>query len=486
MSSLAPVFFPAVPAGEGKVNATALDATLASIIDKVNQIVAAVNAPRRSDGWLVDGSIGLRHISPECVAEVQRVIAALLTLRQSFVTNYDPRQTIVEAPTVAEVDGTVTFVLGQAAPVPAFSVPLTIQGIHGTPYEMILRLRSVARPAPIAPSLTGYSPGNRILSTPFAVLAQAAEVVGVTAPSGKYIINADHFVRMLVGDISGGNSNRRMFTDGIIETFAVGAVGFRQAVWSVDHWVALGNDATIHTSPDGVEWTAGATLTGGTPHRIKVSGYIVMVVMQPFVVRVSVDGGFTWLPDAYTPFGTVAGRVVADVGMTTSADMYAVGDYGGDVAGVAHALVSALPAPPTAWTRTIFTGTKRILNIYGKSPEYIHLPDPKPWYHYSVSGGSSWSQQSTNIVGLDLGNVMARSTVRNKNLFGLTDGTIWQENTLSTWTILATMPVAPSAIADANGETYVTQGTAGVSKITTTGIEVVMTGLNAVELGVRT
>ena len=57
-----------------KVNLAALDAVLAQISDKLNELIIAVDVSTRDDNTLADSSIEPRHLSREAYMEITAIV----------------------------------------------------------------------------------------------------------------------------------------------------------------------------------------------------------------------------------------------------------------------------------------------------------------------------------------------------------------------------------------------------------------------------
>ena len=91
MSSVAPLAAPTVASGPDKVNALALDAQLAAITAKINQLIAAINVVLGADNTLQDGHVRLRMLAASTVAGIKETIAAIVDLRTQLAESpYDP------------------------------------------------------------------------------------------------------------------------------------------------------------------------------------------------------------------------------------------------------------------------------------------------------------------------------------------------------------------------------------------------------------
>lgn len=92
MSSVAPLIAPTVASGSDRVNALALDAQLAAIASKINQLIAAINVAFGDDNTIRSGHVRLRMLAASAVASIQEAVAALVDLRKQFGVTYDAAQ----------------------------------------------------------------------------------------------------------------------------------------------------------------------------------------------------------------------------------------------------------------------------------------------------------------------------------------------------------------------------------------------------------
>lgn len=81
MSSVARLVAPTVPSGSDRVNALALDAQLAAIASKINQLIAAINVAFGDDNTIRSGHVRLRMLAASAVASIQEAITAVKDLR---------------------------------------------------------------------------------------------------------------------------------------------------------------------------------------------------------------------------------------------------------------------------------------------------------------------------------------------------------------------------------------------------------------------
>jgi len=272
MSSLSPYAALTVPTGTGLVNAVALDAVLAQLTGQLNAVIVAMEVIREGRGRFKAGTVSARQLSDECNTLLTGIIQLIVDLRKQYADNYDPRQQITTPPTSYDTSDVVTFALGQAAPSPAFSAPMTLDGILGKQYAMTLRLRSVARKATIAPNLPfALNTENRIVvSSSNAV--EGSETVGVTWPDKTLSINAvvDPFYFVVKTDNAGATANDQF----ALPLVAVGAYSM-EVDWgdgTLSYITAWNDAAATHTYPvagtytikiSGLcrEWSFGQTVT---------------------------------------------------------------------------------------------------------------------------------------------------------------------------------------------------------------------------------
>ena len=93
MSSVTPLVAPTIASGTDKVNAMALDAQLAAITSKINQIIAAINVAFGNDNTLRSEHVRLRMLAASAVAGIQAAITAITDLRTQIGSeNIDPLQ----------------------------------------------------------------------------------------------------------------------------------------------------------------------------------------------------------------------------------------------------------------------------------------------------------------------------------------------------------------------------------------------------------
>ena len=62
-----------------RVNVVQLDATLASCVAKINEVITALDETLRDDDTLDDGVILPEHLNEEVIAEVSALVAAAVT-----------------------------------------------------------------------------------------------------------------------------------------------------------------------------------------------------------------------------------------------------------------------------------------------------------------------------------------------------------------------------------------------------------------------
>lgn len=95
MSSVAYLTAPTVPAGSDCVHARQLDALLKAIVDRINQLIAALNVMRDGDhAWIKERSVRWRMFSEDARRELRVIIAALKTMRQTrriIYSVFDPQ-----------------------------------------------------------------------------------------------------------------------------------------------------------------------------------------------------------------------------------------------------------------------------------------------------------------------------------------------------------------------------------------------------------
>lgn len=93
MSSPAILVAPTVAAGLGLVNAASVDATFALIVNKINELIAAINETFDSTNTVEDLHVRLRMLAPTAAATIQETADALVDLRNQLGGGYwDPGQ----------------------------------------------------------------------------------------------------------------------------------------------------------------------------------------------------------------------------------------------------------------------------------------------------------------------------------------------------------------------------------------------------------
>lgn len=194
MSSVFPINAPTIPLGTGKVNALALDAQVAALVEQINALIQCLGVIRQSRGRLANGVVSPRQLSDACNNDLANLLLVIAKLRRQYATSYDPREAITVAPTITDSADTIPFFIGQAPPVPDFVAPMTLSGISGRKYAMLMRLRSVARGSAVVAvgaSSPGFNAENRLyLGAAAAPVGSARERVGVQHPDGYAYINA--------------------------------------------------------------------------------------------------------------------------------------------------------------------------------------------------------------------------------------------------------------------------------------------------------
>lgn len=137
-----------VPAGTGLVNATALDGVIASIVAKVNELIAALGTARGPDDLLADNSLHPRMMSQDMIGSINEIIDIISAIRRQYhprdgMTEFgDTHGFFVTNPYIAYTEPFAArirnFILPRLAPVVAGPEPLT-------PFTLSYRVRARVR-----------------------------------------------------------------------------------------------------------------------------------------------------------------------------------------------------------------------------------------------------------------------------------------------------------------------------------------------------
>lgn len=245
MSSVAPVTAPTVLSGDGRVNAQALDATIADIVDAVNTIAAVWQSAHDGNQRLADKGVGPQTFSVDFSRALQDLINTIAKIRRQYGDNWLPgmgvSDAVIASATVDNSDNQPMFLA--VTPADAGLQPvLTIGPADARIYEVKVRLRSVARgvinmpnPAPI-----GADVANRIYLDAPAVTTQESAGVEVSSPALRILTNSRQLPPVPTADPEylfgalGRNSECMWSADGFTWQLVPGApsgVAGQQAAW---------------------------------------------------------------------------------------------------------------------------------------------------------------------------------------------------------------------------------------------------------------
>jgi hypothetical protein len=136
---MTPMVAPTVAAGTGRVNAAALDATLASIVGKINALIAALGKARGSDDLLASNSLRWRMACQRMRDQIADMIERVAVIRAGFspaATN----QTIDGK--VVSTDTTPRGRIFTAFPGETKKATFVVDGPSDVNYRIVMRVRT--------------------------------------------------------------------------------------------------------------------------------------------------------------------------------------------------------------------------------------------------------------------------------------------------------------------------------------------------------